>query len=129
MEGRSYSFGKGTSVADLAEKEKKQQRKRSRTYQQAFKENMVQTCDEDHVFIPSKRARHREPETYVFDAQGNTLQPSNQMPAAGNTLQLASQVPQQPIRLEKDQNPLNSRLPLAMDAKTNCTIQKNPLMI
>ena len=105
LEDRSYSFGKGPSVADLAEKEKKQQRKRSRTYQQAFKENMLQTCDDDPVFIPSKRARHREPETSVFDVQGNTLQPSHEVPQTGNILQPAGQVLPKPRRFEKEQNP------------------------
>ena len=75
LEGRSYSFGKGPSVADVAEKEKKAQRKRSRTYQEAFKENLLQTCDEDPLFLPNKRARHREPETAVHGVEGNPLQP------------------------------------------------------
>ena len=75
LEGRSYSFGKGPSVADVAVKEKKAQRKRSRTYQEAFKENLLQTCDEDPLFLPNKKARHREPETATHGVEGNPLQP------------------------------------------------------
>ena len=75
LERRSYSFGKGPSVADVAEKEKKAQRKRSRTYHGAFRENLPQTCDENPLFLPNKRARHREPETAVHGVEGNPLQP------------------------------------------------------
>ena len=75
LEGRNYSFGKCPSVADVAEKEKKAQRKTSRTYHYAFKENLLQTCDEDPLFLPNKIARNREPETAVHGVEGNPLQP------------------------------------------------------
>ena len=77
LEGRSYSFGKGPSQGQIALKEKKQQRKRSREYQQAFKENMMNATDSDSFFIPNKKARHTQPSGRVFNLQGSGLQQPN----------------------------------------------------
>ena len=74
LEGRSYSFGKGPSQGQIALKEKKQQRKRSRDYQQAFKENMMNATDSDSFFIPNKKARHTQPSGRVFNLQGSGLE-------------------------------------------------------
>ena len=102
LEGRSYSFGKGPSVADVAEKEKKAQRKRSRTYQEAFKENLLQTCDEDPLFLPNKRARHREPERAVHGVEGNPLQPIQPSGSANAATQPTAS---QPKKLGSQDNP------------------------
>ena len=102
LEGRSYSFGKGPSVADVAEKEKKAQRKRSRTYQEAFKENLLQTCDGDPLFLPNKRARHREPETAVDGVEGNPLQPIQPSDSANAATQPTAS---QPKKFGSQDNP------------------------
>ena len=80
LEGRSYSFGKGPNAGQIADREKKEQRKRSKDYQNAFKENMTQATDTDPYFVPSKKARHNPPlDQNVFSIQGsgNVLQEIN----------------------------------------------------
>ena len=66
LAGRNYSSGKGPTTVALAEKQKRQQLKRSRNYQRAFAEQNFDLGDKDSFFIPAKRARHRHPEVSSF---------------------------------------------------------------
>ena len=81
LAGRVHSSGKGPSATQLGEKSKNEQMKRSRAYQEAFKEGRVQIGEEegDH-FIPAKRARHR-PENNTGDVQGAEQGVSTSRPA------------------------------------------------
>ena len=105
LEGRSYSFGKRPSVVEVADREKKAQRKRSRTYQEAFKENLLQTCDEDPLFIPNKRARYREPGTTVFGVEGNPLQPIQPSGSESALSVSRHHPPSQPRKFGSQDNP------------------------
>ena len=70
LAGRVHSSGKGPSCTQLGEKSKIEQMKRSRAYQEAFKEGRVQIGEEEGGhFIPAKRARHR-PENSTVNIQG-----------------------------------------------------------
>ena len=51
--------GKGPSQADLANKSKKDQLKRSKDYQMAFRMGHFEIGETSGTFVPSKRARHR----------------------------------------------------------------------
>ena len=58
LAGRVHSSGKGPSATQLGERSKNEQMKRSRAYQEAFKEGRVQIGEEEGGhFIPAKRAR------------------------------------------------------------------------
>ena len=70
LAGRVHSSGKGPSSTQLGEKSKIEQMKRSRAYQEAFKEGRVQIGEEEGGhFIPAKKARHR-PENSTVNIQG-----------------------------------------------------------
>ena len=68
LQGLHKSMGKGPSIPQIAAKEKNDQRKRSRDYQQEFREQNFQLCDGQNEgnFIPSKRARHRAPDNSML---------------------------------------------------------------
>ena len=70
LAGRTLSSGKGPSAGTIAEKEKRQQLKRSREYQTAFVEQNFDLGDDDGMFIPSKRSQHRHPEVPSAGIQG-----------------------------------------------------------
>ena len=73
LQGLHKSMGKGSSIPQIAAKEKKDQRKRSRDYLQEFREQNFQLYNGQNEgnFIPSKRARHRAPDN--FNVQGHTM--------------------------------------------------------
>ena len=70
LAGRCYSSGKGPSAGSIAENEKRQQIRRSRDYQRAFIEQNYDMGDEDRMFLPGKRARHRHPEIPAATVEG-----------------------------------------------------------
>ena len=72
LAGRTSASGKGPSATQLEERSKREQMKRSRSYQQAFKEGRVGLVETDGGnFLPAKHAKHRpEPEQSVHDVQG-----------------------------------------------------------
>ena len=72
LAGRGYSSGKGPSLGDQAQTEKRKQMKRVRDYTQAFKEQTINISEElGGDFIPNKRAKHRHPDNSVFPVQGS----------------------------------------------------------
>ena len=72
LAGRGYSSGKGPSLGDQAQTEKRKQMKRVRDYTQAFKEQTINISEESGGdFIPNKRAKHRHPDNSVFPVQGS----------------------------------------------------------
>ena len=85
-------MGKGPSIPQIAAKEKKHQRKRSRDYQQEFREQNFQLCDGQNEgnFIPSKRARHRAPDN--FHVEGHTMNPPINTNASSISGAVGSQV-------------------------------------
>ena len=75
LQGLHKSMGRGPSIPQLAAKEKKDQRKRSREYQEEFRKKIFNLCDgmNEGEFMPSKKARHRAPENVLV--QGHNLNP------------------------------------------------------
>ena len=72
LAGRGYSSGKGPSLGEQAQTEKRKQMKRVRDYTQAFKEQQINIAEESWGdFIPNKKAKHRHPENSVFPVQGS----------------------------------------------------------
>ena len=65
-------MGKGPGAGAGAEKLKKQQMKRAKEYQKAFKEQNFDLDDTDGMFIPQKKAKHRHPELADFGVEGTT---------------------------------------------------------
>ena len=70
LAGRCYSSGKGPSAGSIAENEKRQQIRRSRDYQRAFIDQNNDMGDEDRMFLPGKRAKHRHPELPAATVEG-----------------------------------------------------------
>ena len=70
LAGRCYSSRKGSSAGSIAENEKRQQIRRSRYYQRAFIEQNYDMADEDRMFLPGKRAKHRHPELPAATVEG-----------------------------------------------------------
>ena len=101
LAGRSLSSGKGPSSGTIAEKEKRQQLKRSREYQTAFVEQNFELGDDDGMFIPSKRAKHRHPEVPSAGIQGRDQIPLDEGESSGN-----ARPPLQPKKFETNsENP------------------------
>ena len=75
LQGIHKTMGRGPSIPQLAAREKKDQRKRSRDYQEEFRQKHFNLSDgvQEGQFIPSKRARHRAPENVLV--QGHNLNP------------------------------------------------------
>ena len=70
LQGMSRS-GKGPSATELATKSKKQQMKRSKDYQRAFKNREFNLTEEGGHFVPHKRAKHRPNENIPPNVQGD----------------------------------------------------------
>ena len=65
LSGYGRSCGKGSTSTAIARTEKKKQEKRAKDYSQQFKEGNLMFCEnEEMVFISSKKAKHKPPETY-----------------------------------------------------------------
>ena len=71
LKGRGKSMGRGPSTASHAAKDKRAQSKRAKEYVQSFKENNFSIGDEEDVFIPAKKAKHKVPNTF---SSSNPLQ-------------------------------------------------------
>ena len=56
---------KGLTTNAIARTEKRKQEKRAKDYSQQFKQGNLMFCeDEEIVFIPSKKAKHKPPDNY-----------------------------------------------------------------
>ena len=65
MDEVGKSPGKGPTAASVASKEKRSQLKRAQEYRGNFKEGNFMFCqDDDEVFIPSKKAKHKAPTVF-----------------------------------------------------------------
>ena len=65
MDGVGKSSGKGPTAASVASKEKRSQLKRPQEFRANFQEGNFMFCqDDDEVFIPSKKAKHKAPTVF-----------------------------------------------------------------
>ena len=65
LSGYGRSCGKGLTTNAIARTEKRKQEKRAKDYSQQFKQGNLMFCeDEEIVFIPSKKAKHKPPDNY-----------------------------------------------------------------
>ena len=71
LEGRGKSMGRGPSTASQAARDKRAQCKRAKEYVQSFKENNFTIGDGEDCFIPTKKAKHKAPNTF---SSSNPLQ-------------------------------------------------------
>ena len=62
LDGVGKSSGKGPTAASLATREKRSQMKRAQEYKANFQQGNFMFCEnDDEVFIPSKKAKHKAP--------------------------------------------------------------------
>lgn len=103
LAGRAYSTGKGPSAGSIAENEKRQQMRRSRDYQRAFIEQNFDMADEDRMFLPGKRAKHRHPELPAATVEGReqiaTAVEDATASGSGNATATARPMPLQPKKV------------------------------